>query len=286
MNAIGLPLKITRPALRYFGGKWRLAPWLISHFPPHDCYVEPFGGAASVLMLKPRAFAEVYNDLNDRAVNFFRVLRERPSDLVHVLNLTPYSRKEYRLAYEPSGDPLEDARRFAILSGQGNRGAGTIDAGGWRWMKHVSRTATPAREWTKLDHLYQIAARLQGVQIESDDAKVVIARYDSPKTLYYVDPPYMPSTRCLRWGGDAYSCEMREEDHVRLAETLHSVQGMVILSGYPSALYDELYAGWIKRERSNTLRVRSNRGRGRRSIECIWVSPNTPLPQPTLLKES
>ena len=84
-----------RPLLRYHGGKWLLAPWIISHFPAHRVYVEPFGGAASVLIRKERSYAEVYNDLDSEVVNLFRVLRAQPDDLVHAIELTPFARDEF-----------------------------------------------------------------------------------------------------------------------------------------------------------------------------------------------
>ena len=102
---------VTRPALRYYGGKFRLAPWIIGHFPVHECYVEPFGGAMSVLLRKAPARYEVYNDLDREVVNLFRVLRERPEEFIRAIELTPYSRAEQLLAFEPAPeDELERAR--------------------------------------------------------------------------------------------------------------------------------------------------------------------------------
>src|SRR3954470_24963100 len=103
---------LIRPALRYHGGKWKIAPWIISHFPPHRIYVEPFGGAASVLLRKHRAYAEVYNDLDDWAVNLFRLLGDEQSAerLRRLLELTPFARTEFecgRELGEASGDPIE-----------------------------------------------------------------------------------------------------------------------------------------------------------------------------------
>ena len=110
----------TRPILRYHGGKWKLAPWVIEHFPPHRVYVEPFCGAASVLAQKPRINHEVINDLNGRLVNLFRLLRDPAASakLVELVYLTLYSDAEYRLATEPADDLLEDARRLLVLGGQ------------------------------------------------------------------------------------------------------------------------------------------------------------------------
>ena len=102
----------TRTALRYYGGKWNLAPWIIKHFPPHINYIEPCGGAASVLLRKPRSTIETYNDLDGNVVNFFRVLRDNPDELIRKIQLTPYAREEYNLSRVPCDDPIERARRF------------------------------------------------------------------------------------------------------------------------------------------------------------------------------
>ena len=109
-----------RPALRWHGGKWILAQWIIGHFPKHQAYVEPFGGAASVLIRKPVSYAEIYNDLDHTVVNFFKVLRsDRAQELVEVLRLTPFSRVEFMEAYGESDDPVERARRLVIRSFMG-----------------------------------------------------------------------------------------------------------------------------------------------------------------------
>lgn len=118
----------TRPILRYHGGKWLLAPWIISHFPEHRVYVEPFGGAASVLLQKGRSYAEVYNDLDGEVVNLFRVVRDHGHELLQKLHLTPFSRVDFMDSYKRSTDPIDQAWRVT-----------------WRWVpqlvtKGVSRT--------------------------------------------------------------------------------------------------------------------------------------------------
>ncbi len=109
-------IKIPGPALRYHGGKFRLASWIMQFFPEHTCYVEPFGGAAGVLLQKPRSYAEVYNDLDGDVVNFFRVLRcpVLSAALTEAVSLTPYARSEFDTAWIPTDDPVERARRIAI----------------------------------------------------------------------------------------------------------------------------------------------------------------------------
>ena len=264
-------MKIPRPALRYYGGKFRLADWIIEHFPAHDCYVEPFGGGANVLLSKYPSGREVYNDIDSSVVTFFKVLRDHEEELLRVLNLTPFSREEYRLAYLPAEDQIETARRFFVRSWQGVGGARRQNATGWRFERDSARGQSVVDDWCNIQHLPVLAQRLRQVQIENDDAVKVIRRYDSPRTLFYVDPPYLGETRGQRWAEKGYMFEMTAEDHEHLAEALHSVKGMVILSGYPSAKYDHLYPGWrvdLKQSRINSL------GKGcRLHTEALYISP-------------
>jgi DNA adenine methylase len=260
----------SRPALRWFGGKWRLAPWIIQHLPPHDAYVEPYGGAASVLLRKPPAKLETWNDLHGRLVNFFTVLRTRPDELVSALELTPYARAEYKLAREQHPDPLEDARRFYILAYQGRVGAaGAAELGrvhGWRYIRDVNgrHGSTPSVEFASTDHLHAIAKRLRHVQVEHAPALTVLERYDRPDVLHYVDPPYHDPVADLH---GRYAHPMIEADHRDLAEALRQVAGMVVLSGRPSDLYAELFGDWRSVQRESLT------DGGTLGVEVLWLNP-------------
>ncbi len=264
--------KADRPALRYHGSKYALSGWIIGHFPRHECYVEPYGGGAGVLLQKSRSWLEVYNDLDQQVVNFFRVLREQPDDLVRQIELTPYAKVEWELSYSDAAEPLEQARRFYVRSYMNIAGATSQWRSGWRRQKVVTkqngkRRMTPAPiSFMRVDHLYAIANRLKGVQIECDQARAVIERYDTPETLFYLDPPYPSSTRG-RWKKTAYAHEMSDEEHRELAGTLQGIAGMAIISGYRCELYDNLYPDWTRVERN----VRVN-GAGH-AIESLWLSP-------------
>lgn len=266
-----------RPALRYYGGKWRLAPWVIAHFPAHECYVEPFGGAASVLLRKPRSPLEVYNDLNGEAVNFFRVLREKTDMLIETLYLTPWARAEYELSQQVDADlgDVERARRFYVSSWMGFGGGRARWRQGWRYQVRAGTLWKPSAEsFTELDHLYQVVDRLRGVQIECRDASDVIRRCDAPTTLFYLDPPYIHSSRS-KWL-DVYAVEMSDDNHRDLATLARSLEGMVLVSGYPSDLYAECYEahGWQRVETA----ARTNGGGAITSaarIEALWLSPRT-----------
>ncbi|WP_188258438.1 DNA adenine methylase, partial [Pseudomonas aeruginosa] len=172
--------------LRYHGGKWKLAPWIISHMAEHKTYVEPFGGGGSVLIRKPRAYAEVYNDLDGDVVNLFRVARDRGEELRQALALTPFARGEFDISYDETTDTLERARRMIVRSFQG---FGSAAASGERtgFRSSSSRSGTsPAMDWRNYpDALSAIIDRLQGVVIENRDAMEVMAHHDRPTTLHY-----------------------------------------------------------------------------------------------------
>ncbi|MCP4537710.1 MAG: DNA adenine methylase [Chloroflexi bacterium] len=260
-----------RPALRYHGSKWLLAKWIISQFPPHECYVEPFGGGAGVLLRKSRSWLEVYNDKDHQVVNFFRVLREQPDDLIRTIELTPYAKAEWEQALVDDPDPVEAARRLYIRAYMNIAGPTAQWKTGWRRQKVITKAngkkrMTPAATtFMRIDHLYDVADRLRGVQIECDDALSVIERYDSPETLFYIDPPYPSSTRG-RWKNHAYAHEMTDDQHRELATVLRDVRGMVIISSYRCELYDELYTDWQRRDKKTRVN-----GPGH-AIESVWLS--------------
>jgi DNA adenine methylase len=264
----------TRPALRWHGGKWLLAPWILEHFPEHRVYVEPFGGAASVLIRKPRSYAEVYNDLDGDVVSFFRVLRsERAGELIASLRLTPFAREEFLTAYDKASDPVEEARRLVIRSfmGFGSDGFNRDRPTGFRANSSRSGT-TPAHDWVNYpDSLREIVERLQGVCIESRPAIDVMKQHDAPTTLHYVDPPYMHDTRK---SGHRYRHEMDAEAHGELLGTLLRLEGIVVLSGYPHALYDAALSKWWRVER----KALADGARPR--TEVIWMNRAPPRPRP------
>lgn len=245
-----------RPALRWHGGKWLLAPWIIAHFPAHEVYVEPFGGAASVLLRKPRSYAEVYNDLDCEAVNLFRVLRDenRAERLIASLRLTPFSREEFELAYRRGRDPVERARRLVVRSFQGFGSDGATGEYRTGFRANSNRSgSTPATDWNNFpEALELIAQRFKGVVIERRQASIVMASHDRADALHFVDPPYLLETRSRtnrRRGGGTYRHELTVDQHRALLAFLVTLKGMVVLCGYPSALYDDALPGWRRIER-------------------------------------
>ena len=266
-----LAWSVERPVLRYPGGKWRIADWVISHFPEHDIYVEPYGGAASVLMRKPPARAEVYNDLNGDIVNVFRILRdeEGAKRLCCSLELTPFVREEYDLSFEQTEDMAECARRTIVRSFMGYNVKSLLNGKKNGWRSRRLGSFWPASDWQ--NYPLQIRAfveRLHGVTVESRPAFEVLKRYDSPVTLHYVDPPYLPETRSAN-SRNLYKHELSKKDHIELAETLKSLEGMVILSGYDSRLYTLLYPGWRTEMKKNYVSSHGER------TEVLYISPNT-----------
>lgn len=264
---------IKSPALRYHGAKFRLAPWIIEHLPEHTCYVEPFGGAAGVLLRKKLSYSEVYNDLDGEVVNFFRVLRN-PIDnarLRALCALTPYSREEFDAAYEPTENPIEKARRMVVRACMWFGSAAAV--GGQSGFRSDSKRlyATASHLWASYpDNLAAIGKRFSGVIIENKPAIEVIKAHDSEKTVFFIDPPYMPETRVQR--NRYYRFEMDEAAHRALLDVILKVKGMVLISGYDSELYNDMLRGWRKEMKG--ARISAGRGTKIRT-ECLWISPNS-----------
>lgn len=256
---------VTRPALRWHGGKWKLAPWIISHFPPHRVYVEPFGGAASVLLRKPISYAEIYNDMDDEVVNLFQVCRgPRAHELASALHLTPFSETEFKASYMPTDCQIERARRTVVKSYQGFGSNAVHRKSGFRSNSNRSGT-TPAHDWANYpEALIAVIERLRGVTITCRSAFKVMAGHDAPETLHYVDPPYVMATRT-----DAsadYAHEMTDSQHGDLLAFLKTLKGRVVLSGYPCAIYDDALQGWTRAERKAFADGASER------TEVLWMN--------------
>ncbi len=268
----------TRPVLRWHGGKWKLAPWVISHMPRHRVYVEPFGGAASVLLRKERSFIEIWNDLDGDLFNLFRVLQEPPAaqQLVAALSVTPYSRAEFALSFDAAENPIERARRMIVRSfmGFGSNACATTGRGsnttGFRARSEHPRKQ-PSHEWgTYADALPLIIERIRGVVIEGRDAIRVMRDRDGVDVVHYVDPPYLPETRERGSSRDRpgrYRHEMDAPGHAELIDALTGLAGMVVLSGYPSKLYDTALPDW----RRVTTKAHADGARER--TEVLWLNP-------------
>lgn len=268
-------LKLTRPLVRYHGGKWRLADWIISHFPQHRTYVEPYGGGASVLLKKPRSYSEVYNDLDAEIVNLFYVVREHGEALQEKIEKTPFARDEFMLAWLESEDPLERARRTLIRAYMGFGSAAVSKrsavegkaATGFRANSNRSGT-TPAADWRNYPKsLPAIIERLRGVVIENRDAMEVMRQHDAPGVLHYVDPPYVAATRDA--GGD-YRHEMNDEQHMELAKFLNNLEGMVVVSGYESEIYAEAFEGW------DIVKKNALADGAQKRVEVLWIKGRPP----------
>jgi DNA adenine methylase len=270
---------MVRPPVPYFGGKQTIGPEIAGLLPKHTHYVEPFAGSLAVLFAKSPSTHETVNDLDQALVTFWRVLRERPDDLARVCALTPHSRVEYDQSVPlESSDELELARLVFVKLTQGR--SGRLKRTGWRHYVDPAGCSVGMPGYLNgyVERIAPAVERLKNVTLECKPALDVIAKYGAKSdVLLYVDPPYLGSTR----GWDhAYRHEMREpEEHRVLAKALHECAAAVVVSGYPSELYDlELYAGW---DRHTIAASTAQGGQSQARTEVLWS--NRPLNlRPTL----
>ena len=260
---------LKHPLIRYHGGKFRLAEWIISQFPSHETYVEPFGGGASVLLSKIPSRMEVYNDLDQDVVNFFEVLRDPDLsiELAKQIELTPYSRTEFINARCETTCKVEQARRLVIRAQMGFGSAGATKGNTGFRLDTARGGSDIVTIWQRQPGvILQAAARLKNVLIENREAIKVIQDHDRSDTLFFVDPPYVLDTRNM--GGKAYRHEMTNADHEQLVSVLHDCKGMVILCGYEHSIYKALK--WTKVKKSVAAAGQS--GSVLRN-EVLWINP-------------
>lgn len=268
-----------KPPIAYYGGKTSIAQKIVDLFPDHDHYVEPFAGSLSVLLAKRPSRMETVNDLDGEVMAFWRILRDRPAELERVCALTPHGRAEHAAAYEPvpADHPdrdLETARRVWVRLTQAR--GGSMRRSGWRHYMDPksSPSSTSVRVHGYVARMAAAAERLSRVSLECRPALDVIAAYGKfPGVLLYADPPYLRSSRT----STEYRHEMPTEDeHRQLAEAFAGCNATVVLSGYETPLYADLYGGWHRRE------IETATGQGgswSARTEVLWS--NRPFPSQT-----
>jgi len=260
-----------RPPVKWPGGKRYLAKRIIQHFPSHRIYLEAFGGGASVLLNKKSVEVEVYNDIDLRITRFFRVLRDQGERFLEKVRLIPYSQIEFEAAanYPPGATDLDMAICDFVRWRQSFGGKGES----WSYTTSRARGGMAGDVnawWTAIEHLPEIINRIRRVQILCQSAFDAIPRFDHPEGLIYCDPPYVHSTR-EEHSRSVYHAEMSDDEHRALAQLLRKCKAKVVVSGYPSPLYDGLYAGWrvIAFDIANHAAGGKQKGR---ETECLWTN--------------
>lgn len=286
-NAPDLSYFPTTAPFPWMGSKGRMAQTIIDLFPPHEAYVEPFGGTGTILLKKRPATVEVYNDASQWLTNFFHVLKntEQRQALLDRLEWTPYSRIEFEDALDAldDPDPVTQAWALFVAQGQGFGGSGALQRSKASWgISRVRDQNTAFRN--RATKLLSIAKRLRDVVIEHDDAIAVIQRWDATDTLFFLDPPYVDDTRTGKKGITSkkaqYHVETDDDFHIRLVNSLLEIQGKVLLSGYSSLTYAPLEnAGWERKEYALELQASGHTRKqagdrdSRMRTECVWLSP-------------
>ena len=264
-----------RAVMKYPGSKWSIAKWIISHFPAHHSYLEPFFGSGAVLFTKERSNIETVNDLDGNVVNLFQWIRKDPERLAHEIYYTPYARHVYEDAFRKiPEDSFERAVNFYIRLNMGHGFRTTGEKVGWKNDVQGRERAYAAQDWIHLpDKIMQAAERLRGVQIENRPAVDVIGKFNHENVLIYCDPPYMLETR----HGKQYRYEMDNDAHRELLEALLCHKGFVLISGYDTELYRDMLAGWNRYEKDAYSQVCSKKR------EVLWANCASQYSQITLM---
>lgn len=272
-----------KTCLKWHGGKAYLASRIIELLPPRDTWHlwrEPFfGGGAVTLALDPEGLSEAVNDLNGDLVNFWRALQndECWKEIQMRADFTPLSEDEFRIAHELlsqphaySGVSLPRAWAFFVRCRQSRQGLMKDFATPTRRLRRGMNENVSA--WlSAVEGLPEIHERLKRIEIRNMDACDFIRKYDDPEAVFYLDPPYLHSTRST--GGGEYKHEMTEEQHGELLTTLESIKGRFLLSGYRSKMYDSFADMRLWNRVDIPI---DNKASGKRekpkSVESIWMN--------------
>ena len=240
--------------MKYPGSKWKIAEWIVKHFPPHKVYCEPYFGSGGVFFTKQPSYIETINDLNGDVVNLFKVCRERPEELAAAIEMTPFARSEYVSCYEIIGDEIERARRTLVRYHQS---FGTTNANRNSWKNsQTGNSPRCASVWKELPKIIiDVCGRLKDAQIENVNALTLIERYNDPQTLLYLDPPYLLGLRKR----NMYACEMADSEHMQLLELITQSKSKIIISAYDNELYNDYLKNWYTDEKETTAQMGKHR---------------------------
>lgn len=267
-------MKHIRPLVKYHGGKGRLHQWVISHFPPHKTFVEPFGGAASVLLNKSPVAVEVYNELEFDMFNLMHIVKSDFDNFSTQVAAFEYSKPTFLAQKElwlngKFNSNLDRAVCFYAVKRMSRGGL----CQRFSWSNRIYSTG-PAEEhcWkSSLINLKPIRDRLSNVILRNEDAFSILSEYlNNEECLLYLDPPYLTSTRVYK---KAYDHEFNIKDHEHLAKLILPAKAKIILSGYPSEPYAGWFADWYVYEKDVANHSSQYNGKAKvRKQEVLWAN--------------
>jgi DNA adenine methylase len=261
-------MKKIRPVFKVHGGKYYISDFVIAHFPQNfHKYVEGCGGAASVLLNKPQSLIEVYNDADPAIANIFHHLKENPEAFLALIQGIEYAEASFDNAKIHCHEPGLIGAVSELVVRRMSRG-GLRKAFSWSERLRGGRPGDLNAWETYKEHLPLIINRLHNVQVENKPVAELIAAHDAPDTFFYVDPPYLPSTR---QSNNVYSVEMTEEQHIELLKIANDIQGRILISGYPSPLYEKYLKGWKMNCRPIANHSSQSKQKEKR-IEVLWMN--------------
>jgi len=283
--------KIT-PPLKWHGGKHDLATWIISLMSPR-CknpnapapddpgwlhYVEAYAGGLAVLLANdPEGISEVVNDLNAELAHFWICLSDSGifPDFVRQVEATPFSEELFHKANAKANNgiarmPTSRAVEFFIRCRQSLSGRMKGFAGITRTRTRRGMNEQVSAWLNAVDGLPTVHERLKRVLIRSKPALEIIRAEDGPRTLFYLDPPYLHETRATT---GEYAHEMTKADHEALLIALNGIKGRFLLSGYHSTLYDD----WALQSKfaCHEMKINNHAAGGakkRTMTECVWTN--------------
>jgi DNA adenine methylase len=216
--------------------------------------------------------SELINDLDGRLMNFWSVLQnpDQFAVLHRRLEAVPLSRVEWLEAVDAldKGDEIDRAGAFFIWCRQSLAGRRESFTPPSRTRVRRGMNGNVSEWLGSIEGLPAVHARLKRVFIESIDAIALMKREDTPGTFFYCDPPYLAE---VRTSPDVYDFEMSWEQHEAFLDAVTHCKSKIMISGYPSELYDGRLFGWKRK----TFDLPNNAAGGtekRRMTEVLWMN--------------